>query len=199
MDPASESHSDPEPGSPAEPAAGAEAPGPGSATSAVKAQPTIARRGRRRLWFAAAAALVVVAALVTVLVIRLVGGGGLDTSGITRAQITVFQAIPPPDTIQVTLESSPAISAFDQLVQADGIGVGSSSNDLVPGCAGGVMTTIVLTRAQGAPTTLQLYSCGGTVGSNLTGDVTAFLSAVSSQYVDCRGWGSQSLGSCPGA
>jgi len=158
-------------------------------------------RARRRLWITAAAACVAVLAGVAVLVLRLLGGASLDTSGITGVQITVFQSIPPPDTIRVSLETGASITAFDQLVQDHGIGVVGTSDDLVPGCAGGVMTTILLTRDRQAPTTLEYYSCGGTTGSNLTGDASGFISAVAARYIDCagRGWGSQSVGSCPGA
>jgi len=160
------------------------------------------RRLRRRTWLlAAAAAVLVIAAAVTVLVIRLAGGSTIDTSGVTEVQITVFQSIPPPDTIEVTLQSDSSVAAFDALLQSHGIGVnGSSTENLLPGCTGGVETTIVLTRSGGGSTTLSDYACGGSSGSNLNGDVSGFISAVDSGYLDCpgRGWGTQSVGSCPG-
>lgn len=111
-------------------------------------------------------------------------GGSLDTSDLTKVEMSSAQALPPPyGSAQAVLSSAGSLATFQQELASHHIGVTSQATS-GDGCTGGIQYTIVLDRSGGKPaTTLSAYDCGGQITGNVTGDVSGFLSYVSSLLV----------------
>jgi hypothetical protein len=111
-------------------------------------------------------------------------GNPLDTSDLTRVQMSSYQALPPPyGSAQGVLTSYAALAGFRKVVASDHIGLTTpaTSNS---GCTGGVQYTVVLEMSGGKPTTtLNAYNCGGQITGNITGDVPGFIAYVSTLLV----------------
>jgi hypothetical protein len=105
----------------------------------------------------------------------------LDTTGLTKVEISSFQALPPPlGTRQAVLISPASVTAFRQSIASHHIGMTAQVTGS-DGCTGGIEYTIVLHRSGGEPsTTLNAYACGGQITGDLSGDVSGFLSYVDS-------------------
>ncbi len=108
----------------------------------------------------------------------------VDTSGLTRVEMSSAQALPPPyGSAQAVLTSASSLAAFRKALTSDGIGLSGTTTSSA-GCTGGIRYSVVLIRSGGrASTTLDAYDCGGQITGNMAGNVSAFLAYVSAQLV----------------
>lgn len=101
------------------------------------------------------------------------------TGGLTRVSVSSYQALPPPYTPgHVVLVSAASIGAFEHALRSDHIGTTSRATSS-GGCTGGTQYTVVITYKSGRRTTLDAYSCGGSITGNMTGHVEAFVGYLS--------------------
>jgi predicted small secreted protein len=115
------------------------------------------------------------------LLVTACGGSTVDTAGLTRVQISSYQSLPPPyGSRQATLTSPSSLTAFQQAIAQDRIGM-SGSSTVSTGCTGGIQYTVIMDRGGAASTTLSEYSCAEQLTGNMTGDVAAFLTYLDGQ------------------
>ena len=111
-------------------------------------------------------------------------GGTIDTTDLTKVELSSYQSLPPPfGSAQAVLTSPASLASFSGSLVSHHIGVtgGATAN---AGCSGGIQYTIVMEWSGGRPVmTLSAYDCGGQVTSNMSGDVSGFLAYVSSLLV----------------
>ncbi len=120
-------------------------------------------------------------AAAALLLVTACGGSIVDTSGLTRVEISTYQALPPPfGSKQATLTSPSSLANFQKAIAADHIGV-SASTTLGTGCAGGIQYTVVMDTGGETSTTLSEYSCADQLTGNMTGDVSGFLTYLDGQ------------------
>ena len=83
------------------------------------------------------------------LLVTACGGSTVDTAGLTRVQISSYQSLPPPyGSRQATLTSPSSLTAFQQAIAQDRIGM-SGSSTVSTGCTGGIQYTVMHHRVLG--------------------------------------------------
>jgi hypothetical protein len=101
------------------------------------------------------------------------------TTGLTKVDISSYQALPPPNgKHHAVLTSRSDLSSFAGEVASDHIGL--TSRKSAGGCAGGTEFTVVMSRQNDSAVTLTAYSCGGSITGTMSGDVRQFISYLKS-------------------
>jgi hypothetical protein len=142
-----------------------------------RSRPGSTRDGRPRLGSAAGAAVATACAVIPVL-----RGGAvtLGTNGLARVSVTSYQALPPPyRPAHTVLSSAASLRSFAHALHVDHIGTTSRPTSS-SACSGGIQYTVVMSYRSGRRTSLDAYSCGGTVTGNMTGNVARFVTYLAS-------------------